>query len=45
MERVCKRNPSGLLGLIISDKGKSFITLTPGVNSKNLFFFVAGDMP
>jgi hypothetical protein len=30
LERVSKDKRSSLLGLIISDKGKSFITLTPG---------------
>jgi hypothetical protein len=30
LERVSKGNPSSLLGLVISDKEKHFITLTPG---------------
>ncbi len=37
---VSKDKPSSLLGLAISDEGKSFITLTPDVNVKNFFSFV-----
>ncbi len=29
-----------LLGIVVSDKGKSFITLTTGVNDIKLFLFV-----
>jgi hypothetical protein len=35
----CKH--SSLLGLVISNEEKSFITLTTGVNIIQLFFFVA----
>ncbi len=37
LERVSKDEPSSLLGLVISDDGNFFITLTPG---KNFFYFV-----
>jgi hypothetical protein len=40
LERVSKGKPSSLLGLVISDEGKSFITLSAGVNLVKLFFFV-----
>jgi hypothetical protein len=43
MERVSKGKPSSLLGLVISDEEKSFITLTPVANVIKLFTAVSYD--
>jgi hypothetical protein len=43
LERVSKDKCSSLLGLFDSNKGKSLITLTPGVNVIKLFSFVTDD--
>jgi hypothetical protein len=37
---IARYKHSSLFGLIISNKEKSFITFTPGVNAINLFFSV-----
>ncbi len=42
-KEIARYKHRSLLGLIVSDKGKSFVTLTPRVNVITLFFFVADD--
>jgi hypothetical protein len=41
LERVSNDKPSSLLGLVVSDKGKSFITLTLGENIIKCYFVEA----
>jgi hypothetical protein len=38
---IARYKHSSLFGLVVSDEGKKFITLTPGVNDIKLFSFVA----
>jgi hypothetical protein len=40
---IARYKHSSLFGLVVSNKEKSFITLTPGVDVMKFFFFVTDD--